>query len=494
MHDSRADSADPRARLPGLFALLAVACVMLAGCATNPVTGKRELSLVSSSKEMEIGREGYPAAIEEYGKYDDTALAAYVDSVGQRVAHASHLPNLEWHFTVLDDPTVNAFAMPGGYIYITRGIIAHLNSEAQLAGVLGHEIGHVTHRHTAEQMTQQQLVGLGYTALQIGVPQLQQYDPLEQQALGLFFLSYSRSHESEADELGVSYATLAGYDPREIPSTYAMLKRVSQASGSNIPAFLSTHPDPGNRETRTAQLASQAAAGKSGLRIGQRDYLRHVEGVVYGRDPREGYFEGQRYLNPSLDFQIDFPPGWKAQDSRSAVQAAEPSQRGVVQLSLAKAGDASPAAFAQSLLTSGQALAAEGGGETIGGYTAWTGRIVVKGQSGAVHLDVAFIRVSPQTMFEILGESAVAGDPIEGAIFGTMRTFRAIEERARLNVQPARVHLAEALSAGTLGALLPGLGASGATPDETAILNNLELDQPLGAGKTVKVVRPSTLR
>ena len=131
------------------------------GCATNPATGKKEFTLVTPAQEAALGRDGYSAAIAEYGLYDDGALAAYVDSVGHKVAAASEEPTLPWRFTVLDDQVVNAFAMPGGYIYVTRGLLAHMQSEAQLAGVLGHEIGHVTARHSAKQITQQQLAGMG---------------------------------------------------------------------------------------------------------------------------------------------------------------------------------------------------------------------------------------------------------------------------------------------------------------------------------------------
>ncbi|MFM8558334.1 MAG: M48 family metalloprotease, partial [bacterium] len=155
--------------------LLAAALIAVVGCAVNPATGRRELSLLTPEQEADIGREGYAAVVAEYGAYDDAALTAYVDSVGQRVARASDLPGLKWRFTVLDDPAVNAFAMPGGYIYVTRGLLAHMGSEAQLAGVLGHEIAHVTARHSARQLTQQTLAGLGLRIASAISPEFEPY-------------------------------------------------------------------------------------------------------------------------------------------------------------------------------------------------------------------------------------------------------------------------------------------------------------------------------
>jgi predicted Zn-dependent protease len=478
---------DPKAAL--LLALLG-----LSGCATNPVTGRNEVSLVSTQQELQIGRDGFAAVVSEYGKYDDAALSAYVDSVGQRVAHVSHLPSLEWHFTLVDDPAVNAFAMPGGYIYVTRGLLAYMNSEAQLAGVLGHEIGHVTHRHTAEAMTRQQLYGLGFGVLQIAAPGLRPYSSAGQQALGLLFLKYSRQNENEADALGVEYATKAGYDPREIPATYATLKRISEASGSSMPSFLSTHPDPGSREATTTTEANQAAAGKSGLMIRQRDYVRHLEGRVFGRDPREGYFEGRTYYHPTLGFQIDFPEGWKQQDSRASVAAAEPSQQGVVQLSVAQAGDASPESFVQSLLATGKLTQATGRRETIGGYDAWVGYVTAPGDNGPANFDLAFIRSGEQTMYQILGQSAARSDASEQRILETMRSFRALADASRRQALPPRLHLLAAPSTGTLRALLPQLGTQGATPEEVAIVNGVDLDETLQSGKTLKLVRPGRTR
>ena len=198
---------------------LATLAALVAGCATNPATGRREFSLVSAAQEEQMGREGYPAVLAEYGAYEDSTTQRYVNEVGQRLAKVSHLPNLEWHFTVIDDPSVNAFAMPGGYIYITRGILAHLNSEAQLAGVLGHEIAHVTHRHSAGQISRQQLAGIGLGVASILSSTVARYGQVAQQALGLMFLKYSRAHENEADASGIDYATKAGFDPAPIRVT-----------------------------------------------------------------------------------------------------------------------------------------------------------------------------------------------------------------------------------------------------------------------------------
>ena len=469
--------------------MLVAALALAGGCATNPVTGRSELSLVSEQQELQMGREAYGPVIAEFGKYDDQALAAYVDSVGQRVAHASHLPKLEWHFTLVDDPAVNAFAMPGGYIYVTRGILANLGSEAQLAGVLGHEIGHVTHRHTAEAITRQQLYGLGLGVIQVAAPSLRPYGQAGEQALGLLFLSYSRGAENEADALGVQYATQAGYDPREIPATYSMLKRVGQAAGSTIPPYLSTHPDPGDREVRTTTLSAQAAAGKTGLVIGRHEYLRKLEGLVYGTDPREGYFEGRTFFHPGMNFQIDFPEGWKQQNTRVSVAAAEPNQHGLIQLGITPSGDASPEAYVQSLLRAGKIAQADGRREALGGLDAWVGRIAVAGDQGTVVLDAAFIRNTEQSLYQLLGESAVPGDDVDRKIVESMRSFRPIADSTRLQAAPARLHLTPAAKAGSLRAILTGLGPQGATPEQLAIANGVDLDQAITAGTTLKLVR-----
>ncbi|HEY2953744.1 MAG TPA: M48 family metalloprotease [Candidatus Eisenbacteria bacterium] len=476
---------------PRLLLLLLVAA-LAASCATNPVTGRREISLVSPERELQIGREGHDAIVAEYGLYDDSAVAAYVDSVGQSLARISHLPALKWTFSVLDDPTVNAFATPGGYVYITRGILAHLNSEAQLAGVLGHEIGHVTSRHTAQRITQQEIAGVGLSLAGALSEGFRRYGDAAQTALGVLMLKYSRDDENQADELGVEYSTKAGYDPREIPGTYVMLKRVGERAGQRLPAFLSTHPDPGDREERTRQLAGEAAAGKTGLLVRGRSYIQRLDHMVFGRDPRQGYFEGDRYYHPQMAFTLTLPSGWQRNDTHSSVTAAPSGSRAVMQLSLATdAGTFSAGGYARYLVRTGRVLDAAGAPESFDGLEAWMGRLEVKVSDGTfVSLATAFYRLGPDRMIQILGRGGEPGDEDEKAIVASMRSFRQLVDRSRLSASPDRVKVVKVPTGGRLEAVLPGFGRQALDGAGTSILNNLQLDEEVRPGELLKVVEP----
>jgi predicted Zn-dependent protease len=480
-----------RLRLAARLIPVALFALAAAGCAVNPATGRREFSLVSASQEQAIGRDGYGATVAEYGLYGDTALAAYVDSVGQRLARVSELPSLGWHFTVLDDPVVNAFAMPGGYIYITRGILAYLNSEAQLAGVLGHEIGHVTARHSAAQITQQQIAGLGLAVAGAFSPSFQKYSGAAQQALGLLMLKYSRDDETQADELGIRYATAAGYDPREIPATYAMLQRVSQRAGSSLPFYLSTHPDPGNRFEHTGTLSAQAAAGKSGLAVRAHTLLGHLRGVVYGLDPRGGWFDGSHFTAPAQGFEMDFPAGWGTQNARASVAAGSPQKTGAMQVTLASDAKAlSPAAYVSALRAEGRIAGLDGGTETIGGWPAWTGRIAVASNGGTGVLAAAWIRTGPDQMLQVLGRSLASGDADERAIMAAARSIRPLHDTKLAHPEPDRVRVKPAPSAGDFTAVYAKLGASAISADDASIVNGVQPDAPVQAGEWLKWVEP----
>ena len=216
-------------KLRRLALVLAVAAsfAVVTSCAVNPATGQREFSLVSEGQEIAMGREADPQIVAQLGLYPDSAVQRYVSDLGLRLAAQSERPDLPWTFRVLDDPTVNAFALPGGFIYITRGILTHLESEAQLVGVLGHEIGHVTARHSASQMSRAQLAQIGLVAGMVFSETVRDYAGVASQSLGLLFLKFGRDDESQADELGIRYMTRVGYDPRELAGVMTMLSRTS---------------------------------------------------------------------------------------------------------------------------------------------------------------------------------------------------------------------------------------------------------------------------
>src|SRR4029077_11251164 len=228
----------------------------------------------------------------------------WIQQFGARLAATSERPNLPWTFHVVDDPVVNAFALPGGYIYVTRGILAHLTSEAELAGVVGHEIGHVTARHSVSQMSKQQLAQMGLAIGSIASPDFERYAGLASAGLGVLFLKFSRDAESQADHLGLRYMRRARYDAREMPHVFEMLTRVSQAQGGGrVPEWLPPHPHPDTRRGRTEEELASGPQDPAGTAVNRDVYLRRLEGLVYGSDPREGYFKGSLFLHPGLRFR-----------------------------------------------------------------------------------------------------------------------------------------------------------------------------------------------
>jgi len=485
-------------RVPSRRIQILAACSLLAaaflvtGCATNPATGRRQLSLVSQSRELQIGRESDPAVIVEYGLYGDSTVQRYVDTIGQKLAHVSHLPGLAWHFRVLDSPVVNAFAIPGGYIYITRGILAYLNSEAQLAGVLGHEIGHVTARHSAQQMTRSEIAGVGLLVGSLVSSTIRSYSGLAQQGLGLLFLSYSRDNETQADELGIEYATRTGFDPRQIPPTYAMLKRISERQGDRLPGFLSTHPDPGDREIRTNQLAQAAVgANRRDLLVNAPEYRRRIEGLVFGDDPRAGYFEANRFYHPDLGIQMIFPDGWKTQNLPSAVVASSEPLGAGMQLAIDDAPDsnATPEQFVQSLRAGNKILDYAGRPESFRDFQAWVGSILVEGQGGKSELVACFARYKPGQFLVVLGQVRSVNDQAADLIRASMRSLARLRDPEKLSVTADRVRSVNVRQGDIFSNVVASLGPQALSVEDTAILNNLRAASSVPSGTSIKIVQ-----
>jgi predicted Zn-dependent protease len=306
--------------------LLTTMAVLLASCATNPVTGQRQLNFMSESDEIAMGRKADEDVKKEYGVYNDAALQTYVNEVGQKLARSSQRANLEWHFTVVDSPEINAFALPGGFIYVTRGIMAHLNSEAELAGVVGHEIGHVTARHGAQQQTEGTLAQVGAVAAEIlgqvygGVQGLGNIAGTAGQAL---VLKHGREHESQADELGAEYLSRGGYNPKTMITVIGTLKaqelageeraRVKGKTPERMPNWLSSHP---SNDQRLNDILTIAAKYPALPGDGNRNtYLQRTGNMVFGDSREQGVTRGNNFYHEPLNFTITAPPGWQFQNS-----------------------------------------------------------------------------------------------------------------------------------------------------------------------------------
>lgn len=433
-----------------------------------------------------MGREMLAQTEQQTGFYADSSLQAYVSQLGLRMARASERPNLPWEFHVIDDPQVNAFAAPGGFIFITRGILAYLNSEAELAAVVGHEIGHVTARHSAAMASQQMLAQGGLAIGGILRPDLASgaLGQLLGAGASLYFLQFSRNDEKQADGLGFRYSLTAGYDPREMPNTFRTLERVSDVAGSSVPAFLSTHPDPGDRVKYT-QAWADTVTNLKGLEVDRDRFLSHIDGIVFGDDPEQGYFEGTRFLHPGLKLRFDVPAGWQTANQASAVIAVEP--KGQAQLALSSAREASVDAAAQ-------AFAAQQGIQSLG-----TQRFILNGmQAAAVQFaanssqgqslrgTVYFVQHAGQVL-QFIG-LAVAGNwsSLAGVIDRSLQSLaptpvgQVFRKRAWLKVITLRRP--------TTTADLLAQSSGGVTKQVLAMLNGVADDATIPAGRKAKIV------
>lgn len=307
----------------------------LASCAVNPVTGDRQLALVSEGQEIQIGREVASNAEQQFGLVEDAALQSYVQELGQRLALASERPDLPWSFQVVDEPTPNAFAAPGGFIFVTRGLLVLLRNEAELVSILGHEIGHVTARHSVAMMSRAQLAQLGIGLASVLSPTAAQFGELAAGGLQLLFLKYGRDAERQADDLGYRYALEQGYDVREMVNVFAALQQSAQLAGKNpVPNWQASHPHPAERIQRINRQLASLPATSTDRRVGEAAYLKQINGLAYGENPRDGYFDDHRFLHPDLAFRIDFPQGWRSQNLSNAVVAGSPKEDAILQLML----------------------------------------------------------------------------------------------------------------------------------------------------------------
>ena len=322
----------------GLWAAL-LGGLLLAGCGTtvvNPVTGRQERTVMDEAAEVAEGRKAHEQVLAEYGVYANPALHAYVNAVGQKLAAQSHRSQLKWTFTVLDSPEVNAFALPGGYVYITRGIMAYLDSEAELAGVIGHEIGHVTARHGAQRATRQQSAGLGVLAATVLGAVLEgagvggATDLASQVSQGVaagWLATYSRDQELQADQLGAEYLARNRYNPNNMVDVIGVLKNqerfaadLAKTEGRTPPSganWLSSHPSNDQRLADITRIAGgyQGDYGDDG----RTRYLQAIDGMAFGESRAQGVVRGRNFFHEDLGVALTAPQGWGIRNSPQAI-------------------------------------------------------------------------------------------------------------------------------------------------------------------------------
>ena len=340
---------------------LLCAAALLAGCATstvrNPVTGENERTVMDEPREIAEGKKAHQSVLQEYGVYPNAKLQAYVNDIGQRLAKQSERSQLVWTFTVLDSPEINAFALPGGFVYVTRGIMAYMESEADLAGVIGHEIGHVTARHGAQRATRQQTAGVGIVAATIlgavlegagvgGAGQLA--SQMSQSVAAGYIASYGREQELQADRLGAEYLARTQYDPRNMVDVIQVLKNqerfaadVARAEGRTAPAganWLSSHPSNDKRLEDIQQIANNYQGKYND--DGRARYLQAISGMTFGESREQGVTRGRNFYHEPMGFALTAPAGWKVQNEADAITLvnAEGNAGLVVKVVPAKAG------------------------------------------------------------------------------------------------------------------------------------------------------------
>jgi predicted Zn-dependent protease len=476
--------------------LLTALMMTISGCVTNPVTGNKEFSLLTPAQEKELGAQGDQEIVATYGVYDDAALADYVNQMGQKVAANSDAPDYGYTFRVLDSPIINAFALPGGYVYVTRGLLAYLEDDAQLAMVLGHEIGHVTARHAAKQYTNSQLANLGVGLGAVLFEDVRPFLGAIQTGLQLLFLKYSRDDERQADELGVEYATRSGYQASEGAKFFETLNRMQgQQEGGALPTWQSTHPDPAEREqtilTRAEywheQLPSVALGG-----VDPESYIPRLENIVFGTDPRQGFVQSGIFYHPTLRFQFPVPQGWDIANFSAQVQMASSAGDAVIVMTTATGTD--PATAATQFVNDAGAQVIESGARTVNGFNAYRVKSNVQvddGQGGTATLTVLSYFISKDGrlyVFHGYTEQSQFGS-YANTIESVFTNFREVTNSAVLNVQPFRVDAFKAPRTDQFSALVQTNSEAGLGVEDLAIMNQVQSSDQIQSGTDLKQVK-----
>ncbi|MCX6552017.1 MAG: M48 family metalloprotease [Acidobacteria bacterium] len=476
------------------YLLLAVLALPIGACATNPVTGKNEFSLMTEAQEIQIGRDGDKELRAEMGVYDDAALQQYVEDVGMRLAQSSQRPNLPWHFAVVDVPDVNAFALPGGYVYITRGLLAYLGTEAEMAGVLGHEIGHVTARHAAQGYTRQ-ITMLGSAALlSVLYPKAAPYAMAGAVGLSVLFLKYDRNQELQADRLGTEYSANVGWSPEGMEGVLQAISRLEGTTGKGgVPNWLLTHPPTPDRIEKVdpSVQALLQTRPESVWTVNREPYLSRIDGLMYGDNPHEGVVRGNVFVHPDLRLRVAFPAGWEIDNGKKMVTVTPKGSTDAMMLleSVEKpSGSSLEDVAVNDMRTSGFELLR---GETtqLNGLQAFVGTYEgTMKDVGIVRMQAAHMALERQ-VFMLGGVAARSKfSEVRGAFSESIGSVASISREEAARIRPSRIRFVTVRQGDTWASLAARTG-NVVKPERLAVLNRFDPGQPPPAGQRIKIVQ-----
>lgn len=477
--------------------------LMAAACTTvNPATGKRDFTpFMSPQKELSIGQEAHPGILQDNGgTYNDPRLTQYVNDMGQRLVANSELSDYPFTFTVLDTPLVNAFALPGGYVYVTRGIMTLVNDEAELASVIGHEIGHVTARHSAKRYNNQMFAGLGTVLVGAATGNNALTNSLSQGAQA-YLMSYSRDQEHQSDELGIRYSSRTGYDPYAASDMLNGLDNQHKlelilANRADEPPqsdFNSTHPNTQDRVSRAFQKAAETDIPQNTRDRNKEVYFNIIDGILYGDDPKQGIIQGRDFLHPAMKFKFTVPENYSLQNSSEAVMAkgTGPAEGSVIIFAGASMENKSISEYASAVWTAYKIEDEMQGNQEIkiNGMDAYTSyaSMTMNNQNYVVRLIAInhsdnngyhFLMLTPQNKYQDLSES------LQRASY----SFDKITDEEAADIKGRKIKIIRVRSGDTVDRLSEQMAFDSYKKERFLALNNLTNDQDIKAGQLLKMI------
>lgn len=483
------------------LAFSSVGALLFTGCVTEPsaITGEMGQYGYTWQQELALGANADKQMLSEMGAYQDDQLVRYVESIGEKVLAESDMRdpntpelyrNTEFVFRVVDSPVVNAFALPGGYVYVTRGLLAHVQNEAQLAVVLGHEITHVAARHASQQALKQQWGQIGILAGAIVVEQVLERPQAAKQLLDvggslfqLLNLKYGRDAERESDLRGVEYAARAGYKTDEAARFFTTLKRISESQGASIPSWMSSHPDPGERHLSMIQLARNN--DPSATYVGEESFLQRIDGLPIGDNPRQGFARNEVFYHPDMQFRFEIPNGWRIKNEATAVYLAEPNGNAALIFSIADGDTAEGAAHA--FLRKQSIRSQEDPIRLKSQYPHYSIESTLGVGNHALALSLSFIEYNGN-VYQFIGYAKpIFYAAYRSTFHQTATSFDRLADKAILDIQPTRLKIVKADRNAPFNEFMPENLPIGLSSLDIAIMNQMDLKTPVKKGVLLKL-------